>query len=56
MACIDGFTLHAKLKDGMLGQLDKVFEIYARYNLTLSAKTCEFYSKKVKWCGRIIDS
>lgn len=55
-AWIDDFILHAKTEGELLTYVKDFFEICEQYNLRLSAKKCSFYTKKVKWCGRIIDS
>lgn len=55
-AWIDDFIIHSKSENELLQHLCEFFETCAKHNLFLSAKKCEFYTKKVRWCGRIIDS
>lgn len=55
-AWIDGFIVHTKTEDDLTGHLDLFCATCAKYKLYLSAKKCEFYARRVKWCGRIIDS
>lgn len=53
---VDDFSLHAKTETELLKALESFLSTCVRFNLTLSAKKCSFYSKSIKWCGRIIDS
>lgn len=55
-AWIDDFTIHCKTEDMLLENLEKFFRICTRHNLRVSAKKTVLYTKRVKWCGRIIDS
>lgn len=52
---LDDFTLHSKTEDDLLDSLEKFVEVCDKYNLKLSARKCVFYSKSVRWCGRIIE-
>lgn len=55
-AWIDDSIIHATTEAKLLNNLEHFFATCGKYNLLLSAKKCEFYTKKVKWCPRIIDS
>lgn len=52
----DDFIIHARTELELLNYLEKCFHVCSKYNLRLSAKKFLFYSKEVRWCGRIIDS
>lgn len=55
-ACIDDFTLHIKTESQLIDHLEEFFNICSKHNLYLSAKSPCYISKKVKLCGRFIDS
>lgn len=47
----DDFTIHFQSENDSLDALGTFFAICKKHNLILSAKTCLFYLRKVKWCG-----
>ena len=53
-AWLDDFNLHAKNEEQLLSLLERFLTICRKYGLYLSAKKCVFFSKSLKWCGRII--
>ena len=55
-AWLDDFNLFAKEEKRLLELLARFFEICAEKRLFLSAKKCQFFTKSVKWCGRVISA
>ena len=53
-AWLDDFNLFSADEKKLLCLLARFFEICEEKRLYLSAKKCEFFSKSIKWCGRII--
>lgn len=54
-AWIDDFILYAPTEMDLLQRLDEFFMICGKYNLRFSATKSVFFTRMVKWCGRIID-
>lgn len=55
-AWLDDFSLHAKGEEKLLTVLGRFFEICDAKNLFLSALKCDLFTRKMKWCGRIVSS
>lgn len=55
IAWIDDFTVHAKSKSELVDHIENYFGVSSKHDLSLSAKSCLFYTKNVKWCGWIMD-
>lgn len=55
-ALIDYFSIHAQSESNLIDFLEQFFEISAQHDLRLSATKTVFYTKKVKWSERIINS
>ena len=54
-AWLDDFNLHSKTETELLHLLERFFDICSTHNLFLSARKCEFFTKRVRWCGRVIN-
>ena len=56
LAWLDDFVLHTKSPDELLDVLQRFFQICKERNLVISLPKTTFFSKRIRWCGRIIDS
>ena len=54
-AWLDDFNLHAGNEEKLMDLLERFFQICQMHGLFLSAKKCVFFSRSLKWCGRIIN-
>lgn len=53
---IDDFTGHAKSEQELLNYLEALVAMCTHHDLRLSGKHSSLYTKKARWCGRIVDS
>lgn len=55
-AWTEDFKIHERTENELLEHVEDFFKVCDEHNLRFLAKKCSFYTKKVKWCGRFIDS
>jgi len=54
LAWLDDILGYGDSVEGLLCLLEKVLKRCAEFGLKLHPKKCHFFTRKVKWCGRII--
>lgn len=52
---IEDFTLHSKNEEELLDLIKRFLEICKEKRLLVSIRKSNFFTKQVKWCGRVID-
>ena len=55
-AWLDDFNLHAAEESNLLYVLEKFFLVCRKYGLFLSATKSTFFSRSIRWCGRLISA
>lgn len=53
-AWLDDFNLHSADETGLLKTLERFFAICTKHGLYLSAVKSVFFSRSIRWCGRLI--
>lgn len=55
-AWLDDFVLHCRTEEDLLDTLVIFFRVCRQSNLKVSIRKSKFFLRRVRWCGRIIDS
>lgn len=53
-AWLDDFIIHAENEEKLLEVLDTFCRICGQHGLFLSAKKSTFFTREIKWCGRVV--
>ena len=53
---LDDMLFYARTIDGLLETLRLFFLICRKHNLKIHAEKCDFFLRKVQWCGRIVSA